>query len=161
MNEPRKPLKDRSRYLAISPRLARLVSGVALIGMYLSFLLEVLTDDASTTFAMLALLVALAGYGSAIFLAVCTVSFVANAPPRDIDERELQERNAAYFRAYQYAALMLLVGYICSDLLGKVFGGLMMSGELVADYMRVALISSLIMPATVLAWRDRGEEDPG
>ena len=88
-------------------------------------------------------------------------TFVANAPPRDIDERELQERNAAYFRAYQYAALMLLVGYICSDLLGKVFGGLMMSGELVADYMRVALISSLIMPATVLAWRDRGEEDPG
>ena len=60
---------------------------------------------------------------------------------------------------------MLLLAYIGSDLVGKSFGGLTISDDLVAAFVRVALISSLVMPATVLAWRDawrdRGENESG
>ena len=162
MNEPRKPYKDRSRYLTISPRGARIVSVVALGGLCLSFLLGFKTDDGAdhgvTALGLVAVMSAVAGYGCAIFLVFCSYSFIADASPDDIDERELQERNAAYVWAYRYAALTLLVGYIGSDVIGKVYGDLEVTGEIVANFLRVALISSLILPATILAWRDRDAE---
>ena len=96
MNEPRKPYKDRSRYLTISPRVARIVSVVALGGLCLSFLLGFKTDDGAdhgvTALGLVAVMSAVAGYGCAIFLVFCSYSFIADASPDDIDERELQER---------------------------------------------------------------------
>jgi hypothetical protein len=90
-----------------------------------------------------------------IVMFLCTYSFVANSPDDYLDEREIQDRNAAHMRAYAYAVTMLLVGYIVSDVVGKVQLGFTITSGVVTNYLNLALFTSLVMPATVLAWRDR------
>jgi hypothetical protein len=83
---------------------------------------------------------------------------VANAPKKDLDERELQDRNSAYMSAYLYAVTILLIGYIGTDLIGKVYSGFQVTPEVVRIFLYVAFFTCLIMPATILAWRDHEED---
>jgi len=103
---------------------------------------------------------ALVGMVGSIVMFLCTYSFVANAPDRYLDEREIQDRNAAYMKAYTYAVSMLLVGYIASDVVGKVYSGFEVTPRVVTNYLNLAFFTCLIMPASILAWRDRpGDAD--
>jgi hypothetical protein len=83
---------------------------------------------------------------------------VANAPKKDLDERELQDRNSAYMSAYLYAVTILLIGYIGTDLIGKVYSDFQVTPEVVRNLLNVAVFTCLIMPATILAWRDHDRE---
>jgi hypothetical protein len=83
---------------------------------------------------------------------------VANAPKKDLDERELQDRNSAYMSAYLYAVTILLIGYIGTDLIGKVYSGFQVTPEVVRNFLNVAFFTCLIMPATIVAWRDHEED---
>lgn len=93
-----------------------------------------------------------------IVVFLCTYSFVANAPKKDLDERELQDRNSAYMSAYLYAVTILLIGYIGTDLIGKVYSDFQVTPEVVRNLLNVAFFTCLIMPATILAWRDHDGE---
>lgn len=62
-------------------------------------------------------------------------------------------------RAYIYAVSMLLVGYIASDVVGKVYSGFEVTPEVLTNYLNLALFTCLIMPATIMAWRDRSPVD--
>ena len=93
-----------------------------------------------------------------IVVFLCTYSFVANAPKKDLDERELQDRNSAYMSAYLYAVTILLIGYIGTDLIGKVYSDFQVTPEVVRNLLNVAFFTCLIMPATILAWRDHDRE---
>ncbi len=93
-----------------------------------------------------------------IVVFLCTYSFVANAPKKDLDERELQDRNSAYMSAYLYAVTILLIGYIGTDLIGKVYSDFQVTPEVVRNLLNVAVFTCLIMPATILAWRDHDRE---
>ena len=93
-----------------------------------------------------------------IVVFLCTYSFVANAPKKDLDERELQDRNSAYMSAYLYAVTILLIGYIGTDLIGKVYSDFQVTPEVVRNFLNVAFFTCLIMPATILAWRDHDGE---
>ena len=59
MNKP--GMFDRSKYIPVSPKLARLLSAAALAGMYLSFLLGIMSDDGDEVLAAIDLLAALVG----------------------------------------------------------------------------------------------------
>lgn len=83
---------------------------------------------------------------------------MANAPKKDLDERELQDRNSAYMSAYLYAVTILLIGYIGTDLIGKVYSDFQVTPEVVRNLLNVAFFTCLIMPATILAWRDHDGE---
>jgi hypothetical protein len=54
---------------------------------------------------------------------------------------------------------MLLVGYIASDVIGKVYSGFEVTPEVLTNYLHLAVFTCLIMPATILAWRDRSPVD--
>jgi len=144
---------DRLKYITLSPRTAKLLSALAIICLYLWFFLKLfLTEEAS---GLLVGFVGLIGIVSAIIVFLCTYSFVANAPPKDLDEREITERNSAYMLAYFYAVTLLLIGYIGSDVIGKIYSSFEMTPEVVRNFLNVAFFTCLIMPASILAWRDK------
>ena len=148
---------DRSKYLLLSPRAAKMLSALSIGSLYLWFVLKIFLTGDPTPLSMVVGLVGLVGVVSAIVMFLCTYSFVANAPNEVLDERELQDRNAAYMSAYVYAVSLLLIGYIGADVVGKIYSGFEVTPEVVKNFLNVALFTCLITPATILAWRDRGE----
>jgi hypothetical protein len=84
---------------------------------------------------------------------LCTYNFVANAPASQLDERELADRNAAYFKAYQYAVILLLVGYLGTDFLARLFD-FQVTPSVTQNFFLLGFMTVLITPATILAWRD-------
>jgi amino acid permease len=147
------------KYILLSPFAAKLLSATAVGNLYLWFALKFFLTDESTTLSVIVGLVGLSGIIFSIVVFLCTYSFVANAPKQYLDERELQERNAAYMSAYVYTVTLLLIGYLGTDLIGKVYSGFQVTPEVVRNYLNVAFFTSLIMPATILAWRDRNQDE--
>ena len=149
---------DRSKYILLSPLAAKLLSAVAVGSLYLWFILKFFLTGEPTTLSVIVGLVGLIGIICSIVVFLCTYSFVANAPKKDLDERELQDRNSAYMSAYLYAVTILLIGYIGTDLIGKVYSDFQVTPEVVRNFLNVAFFTCLIMPATILAWRDHDGE---
>jgi len=158
-SSPNKHAPDRTKYILLTPRGAKALSVVAIGGLYAWFLLKLFLTDDQPAMQLAVGLLGLIGVVSSIVMFLCTYSFVANAPDKYLDEREIQDRNAAYMRAYIYAVSMLLVGYIASDIVGKVYSGFEVTQDVVTNYLNLALFTCLIMPATVLAWRDKGLDE--
>jgi hypothetical protein len=158
-SSPNKHAPDRSKYILLTPRGAKALSVVAIGGMYSWFLLKLFlrSDQPALELAVGAL--GLVGVLGSIVMFLCTYGFVANSPDKYLDEREIQDRNAAYMRAYVYSVSMLLIGYIASDVVGKVYSGFEVTPDVVTNYLNLALFTCLIMPATVLAWRDKGLDE--
>ena len=159
MNHPaRTPGKG---YLNFSRTTARTLSVVALGSLSAWFGLKfLLTDDAGPGQGGLQLavgLLALAGMVASILLFLSTYSFRANAPDANIDEREVTERNRAYFRAYQALVGVLLLSYIVAEFLEKAYGWVPSRG-VVANFLTVLIFAALTLPAAILAWWDIGDE---
>ncbi|NBP36672.1 MAG: hypothetical protein EBV01_14940 [Betaproteobacteria bacterium] len=93
----------RFKYILLSPIAAKILSAVAVGSLYLWFILKFFLNEETTTLSLVVGLVGLIGIVCSIVVFLCTYGFVANAPKKDLDERELQDRNAAYMSAYFYA----------------------------------------------------------
>jgi hypothetical protein len=158
MSSPDKPGVDRSRYILLSPGGAKALSVVALGGMYAWFLMKLFLVRNQPGLQLAVGVAALVGMVGSIVMFLCTYSFVANAPDKYLDEREIQDRNAAYMKAYTYAVVLLLVGYMASDVVGRVYSGFEVTSHVVTNYLNLAFFTCLIMPATILAWRDRPDD---
>lgn len=158
MSSPRQPSVDRSKYLLLSPGGAKVLSAVAIGGMYLWFALKFFLSGDQPELRLVVGLSGLVGVIGSIVVFFCTYGFVANAPDKYLDEREVQDRNAAYLQAYIYAVAMLLIGCIGSDLIGKTYSTFEVTPAVIANFLTVAFFTCLIMPATILAWRDRADD---
>jgi len=148
-------------YLHFSRTTARALSVGALGSLCLSFALKfLLADEPGPQHAVLQLTVGvlgLAGMVASVLLFLSTYSFRANAPDAQIDEREVLERNRAYFRAYQTLVFVLLLSYIVTEILEKAFGWIPTRG-IVANFLTLLIFAALTLPAAILAWWDAGEE---
>ena len=153
------PTPDRSKYILLTPNGAKALSVVAIGSLYAWFVLKLFLNGEQPALQLIVGALGLIGVLSSVVMFLCTYSFIANAPDKHLDEREIQDRNAAYMRAYIYAVSMLLVGYIASDVIGKVYSGFEVTPEVLTNYLNLAVFTSLIMPATILAWRDRSPVD--
>ena len=140
----------RSKYIALTPWSAKLLSVVALGGMYSWFILKFFLAEDRPALMVLVGCLALAGIIASMTLFVCTYSYVANAPERYIDERELSQRNAAYFRAYQYAVVVLLLGSVGNEVAEKI--GYEISAGIFGNYLLLCFTTFLIFPTTILVW---------
>ena len=87
-----------------------------------------------------------------------TYSFIAFASRKDIDERELLQRNAAYFRTHQYMVVAALVGCLIMEFCERATG-LSISTAQMGNFLTVLFFCGLILPASILAWQDRGVQD--
>lgn len=83
-----------------------------------------------------------------------TYSFIAFASRKDIDERELAERNAAFAFSFKYVINVLLVTHI-AGLVATRYGGWQPTITHVENFFVVIVFTGLAMPATVMAWRER------
>jgi len=158
-NSPSPQAPSRSKYILLTPTSAKVLSVVAIGALYAWFLLKLFLTGDQPAMQLVVGVLGLIGVVSSIVMFLCTYGFVANAPDNCLDEREIQDRNAAYMRAYIYAVSMLLVGYIASDIVGKVYSGFEVTQDVVTNYLNLSLFTSLIIPATVLAWRDKGLDE--
>jgi len=129
---------------------------VAIGAMYAWFTLKFFLADDRVFLSVTVGFLALIGVIASITLFLCTYSFIANAPGHGIDERELSQRNEAYFRAYQYAVSVLLVGFIGSQ--AAEHYGYAISSGVFRNFLLLCFITFLIFPATVLIW-NATEED--
>ena len=73
--------------------------------------------------------------------------------PAGCDQRELMQRNAAYFRTHQYMVVAVLAGVIVLQVWERATGLAISVGQM-SNFLTLLFFSGLIMPATLLAWQD-------
>ncbi len=144
----------RRSYILLRPGAAKVLSVVALGCLHLWLVLSFVLSKEFSWGNLIASCVSLVGMLAAVIMFLCTYSYVANAPDRWIDERELTQRNAAYFRALQYVIVMILFGLLSLQVASRVLSHPFTSEDF-TTYLTVLFFSSLIMPACILAWRDQ------
>ena len=146
----------RSNYIALTPRSAKFLSVVAIGAMYAWFTLKLFLASDRVFLSLTVGCLALIGMIASMTLFLCTYSYIANAPEHGIDERELSQRNEAYFRAYQYAVSVLLVGSIGSE--AAEHYGYAISSGVFRNFLLLCFTTFLIFPTTFLIW-NATEED--
>lgn len=148
-------------YLNFSRTTARILSVIALGSLCSWFALKfLLTEEPGPAQGGLQLsvgLLALAGMVASVLLFLSTYGFRANAPDAQIDEREVTERNRAYFRAYQSLVGVLLLSYIVAEALEKSVAWVP-TRAVVANFLTALFFAALTLPAAILAWWDMGED---
>lgn len=147
----------RSSYLNFKPGTSRALSAVALVSLHGWFLLKFLLVERSPVIEGWVGALALLGMVTAILVFLSAYNFQAHAPKTQIDERELLQRNEAYFRTHQYMIGAVLVGLLIMEFWERVTGLSISVGQM-NNFLTVLFFSGMVMPASVLAWQDR--EDP-
>jgi hypothetical protein len=148
MNNFRGQGAGRSKYVQFSPLQARILSLAALCGMSGWFLSGIWIPPNDPYFVRFFFQVL--GSVSVMFLFLSNYGFVAFTRRQEIDERELQQRNIAFSHAYFCVLVLLYIGFGIGKDITRV------PPEIFADFMAVALGACLILPPTLLAWRDDG-----
>ena len=139
--------------IELSPAKVRLLSVVSLGGLSGWFFckLALPLSEPGTQFFIGVL--ALVSFISSIVVALSGHAFMANAPDKQLDERELAQRNAAYVRAYQISAIAVLAGLIGIDRLAA-WAQNAATAAVYVNYLTVLFFAHLVLPAAVLAWRE-------
>lgn len=157
MNTPQSP-NPRAKYsfLSVRPATARVLTALALACLHGWFLLKFLLVEPNPILIQAVGLTGLVGMLAAVFVFLTRYTFQATANRRELDERELSQRNEAYYRTYQYVIVMVLLGLVVMEFWERSTGLEISIGQL-RNFFTVLFFSVLIMPATVLAWQDRSE----
>lgn len=141
-------------YLFLSNTAARFVSALALGGLHAWFFLKFLLVDPWPALQVVVGLCGLVGMVSASIIFLCRYSYQANAAEKDIDERELLQRNAAYFRTHQYMVVAVLIGCLVMEFWERATGLALGTGQM-GNFLTLLFFTGLILPASILAWQDR------
>jgi hypothetical protein len=144
----------RSSYLNFKPGTTRALSAIALIALHGWFLLKFLLVQRNPALELWVGGLALLGMVTAVLVFLSAYNFQAHAPKAQIDERELLQRNEAYFRTHQYMISAVLVGLLIMEFWERATG-LSISVNQLGNFLTVLFFSGMVMPATVLAWQDR------
>lgn len=151
MNSARSP---RSSYLNFKPGTTRALSAIALTALHGWFLLKFLLVQRQPALELWVGGLALIGMVTAVLVFLSAYNFQAHAPKGQIDERELSQRNEAYFRTHQYMIGAILIGLLIKEFWERATGSSLSVNQL-GNFLTVLFFSGMVMPATVLAWQDR------
>ena len=143
--------------IVLVPRSARVLGGLALVAMHAWFILKLTLPSQSGAVELIAGVMALTGLIASGAFFVCTYGVLANSPEHMLDEWQVSERNRAYFGAFKYLVLMLLVGSLGSDLGAKLLH-FELSIAVMQNYMVLMVATAIVLPASLLAWRDAPRE---
>jgi hypothetical protein len=142
--------------IALSPTAGRLLGGFALIAMHGWFLMKLALPSEAGMTQLLASLAALSGMIASVVFFVSTYGVLANSPDQMLDERELVDRNRAYFGAFQYIVGLTLIGCIAPELAAKVLNFELSIGVM-QNYLTLMFATAIVLPGALLAWGDRAE----
>jgi hypothetical protein len=154
--ESTKPRGPSRAYFKLSRGTARTLSVVALGSLLAWFVLKFQLTPDNAALQLTVGLLALVGMISCLVMFLSTYNFRAHAPDTDIDEREVAERNRAYFLAYQVLWVGLLAGYLALEVGGALTDEIF-NRNVASNYLTVLMFAALVLPACLLAWWDPGE----
>jgi len=149
-----KPEQKRFVRIDLSPRSGKFLGSYALIAMHTWFFAKLGLPSASGGTEVAVGLAALTGMIASILFFVGTYGVMANAPDAMLDERELSQRNRAYFSAFKYIVLMTILGVVLPEFIAKVLN-FELSVEFLKNYMLLMFTTALVLPGFMLAWYDR------
>jgi len=138
----------------LSPRAGRLLAGIALGTMHGWFILKLGLPSSSGFMNFMIGIAAIAGVIASITFFGCTYGALANAPDTLLDEREMADRNRAYFTAFKYIVLMTILGGLVPEFMAKLFK-FELSVGVMTNYMLLMFTTAIVLPGAVLAWNDR------
>ncbi len=149
---------DSPRFVRInqSPRAARIMGSYALIAMHGWFFAKLGLPSADGSAEVIVGLAALTGMITSILFFLGTYGVMANAPDAMLDERELADRNRAYFSAFKYIVGMAILGGVIPEFVAKVIGFELSVGVL-KNYIFLIFTTALVLPGFFLAWSARDE----
>lgn len=146
---------NRRWYVTLSPRTARTLAVLGIGGTWSYFALKFLYgDNAPPSLLLIGGILQLSALLCMVVLFFSTYSFIAHAPSRDIDERELAERYRAHFYAFQYVIVGLIVGAVAVEVADKTWAYTPSMG-VVVNFISTMVWTSFVMPAALLAFWDR------
>lgn len=140
----------------LSPRTSKLLGCYALAAMHSWFLAKLGLPSESGGAELVVGLAAITGMLASIVFFVSTYGVIANAPDTALDERELAERNRAYFGAFKYLVLMTVAGGMIPEMLAKMFNFELSIGVL-KNFILLMFTTALVLPGFLIAWSDREE----
>lgn len=148
-----KETSKRAFRIELSPAKVRFLSVVSLGGLSGWFLCKLVLPMSDPLAQLFVGVLALTSFISSIVVALSGHAYMANAPDKQLDERELAQRNAAYVRAYQISAMAVLAGLIGLHRLA-IWTDNIASAAVYENYLTVIFFAHLVLPASVLAWRE-------
>lgn len=137
-----------------SPRTARILGSYSLIAMHSWFLAKLGLPSADGSVEVIVGFAALTGMIASIVFFIGTYGVMANAPDAMLDERELADRNRAYFSAFKYIVAMTILGGMIPELLAKLFN-FELSVGVMKNFMLLMFTTALVLPGFFLAWSAR------
>lgn len=138
----------------LSPRMGKALGSYALIAMHTWFFAKLGLPSENGGAEVAVGLAALTGMIASILFFIGTYGVMANAPDTMLDERELEQRNRAYFSAFKYLVLMTILGGMVPEFIAKVLN-FELSVAVLKNYMLLMFTTALVLPGFMLAWSDR------
>lgn len=140
----------------LSPRTGRLLGSYALIAMHGWFFAKMGLPSETGVAEIIVGLAALSGLIVGLIFFVGTYGVLANAPDAMLDERELAQRNRAYFSAFKYLVAMTIAGGMIPELLSKAFH-FDLSVAVMKNFMLLMFATALVLPGFLIAWAEKGD----
>lgn len=168
----RKTTTKTNRYeLAISPRVARLLSVLSIGALWGWFLLKFYLNDPSTGLLSAVGGLALLGVGGSMTLLATQYLNQAYGKDHEIDERERAVRDRAHRYALNYVLWVCVLTYVVLEVASRApaptatglalgFPAVISKG-IVENFLVVLFFTTFALPPAILAWWDRGESDEG
>ncbi|MEY4609049.1 MAG: hypothetical protein RL625_1266 [Gemmatimonadota bacterium] len=159
-----------TRYeLALSPKIARLLSVASIGSLWGWFILKFyLQDDASGLAGAVGML-ALLGVGGSMILLATQYLNQAYGKDHEIDERERAVRDRAHRVALNYVLWVFVLTYVVLEVASRAPAptatGLVLgfpatiSKGVVENFLVVLFFTTFALPPAILAWWDRGDAD--
>ena len=145
---------NRVARINLSPWMGKALGSYALIAMHTWFLAKLGLPSETGGSEVAVGLAALTGMLASILFFVSTYGVMANAPDAMLDERELSQRNRAYFTAFKYLVLMTVLGGMVPEFIAKLFN-FDLSVAVLKNYILLMFCTALVLPGFMLAWSDR------
>jgi len=146
----------RFSYMNLSPRTVRGLFVAMLVGLWGSLVMK-FGMEAERPFLLISFgLLLLIGIGAGGLLFLSSLSFIAHAPEGEIDERELAERNRAYFDTVRLIGLVILLAGLVTSFGERV--GLRVTLPIMENFLMRLFLTTIVAPAGFLAWRQKSLE---
>lgn len=167
----RKTTTKTNRYaLAVSPRVARVLSVLSIGSLWGWFFLKFSLGEQSELASVVGIL-ALLGVGGSMFLLATQYLNQAYGEDHEIDERERSARDRAHRVALNYVLWVFVLTFVALEVAGArdvptAAGSALgfpavISKGVVENFLVVLFFTTFALPPAILAWWDRGESDEG
>jgi fucose permease len=146
--------------ILMTPGQARLLSVAAIGSLAVGFLGEAVLGEPGNPLDLFLTALRLAGLLSTITLFLSNYGQMTQRREAELDEREAQLRNRAYVLTHQIMVTLLFGAFFYLEAATKL-GWWLPSLDQAADMITAFGLSSMALPAAILAWRDRALPDEG